>query len=355
MNDTEARKAKAKELSAKGYSFREIARLLKISRTTARNWIQGREKKKKNPPTMLNMTTEIEEMRQAAERINQIEFDDYEEPVEQIWNRAEREATRTINKIRAYSQFRWRAPGEHVFIAFISDQHIAHGTPVDLKAMREDAEIIRSTPNCYAILGGDGIDNHIKHRAAILAARCQPQDQYKLYDYYLQLLGDRVILMISGNHENWTSQHAGIDIVGNIAKDRRICYAPDVAYLDISVGTQDYTIAVRHQYRLNSSFNQTHSVKQWLRLGDREFDIGCIGHNHEHALESFVYRNKICWGCRPGSYQITSAYSRQHGFNNCVPTTPTFLLNGSKREIYGWPSIRSMLEANKAIKTLGIS
>src|SRR5262249_38888896 len=162
-----------------------------------------------------------------------------------------------------------------------------------------------------------------------------------LFEYYLTILGDKTLLMTSGNHENWTVALAGVDVLGRIAREHRVCYAPDVAYMEIGVGTQTYQIAVRHQYRFNSSFNQTHTVKQWLRLGEREWDIGCIGHHHEHAVESFVYRNKLRWGCRPGSYQITSAYSREGGFNRSIPTTPTFLIRGDRREITGFATLRA--------------
>lgn len=293
---------------------------------------------------------EVEAMRKAAEPYSPLDEDD--EPAETVWKREEERAARKIKKACDGSTFRWRAPGSHLLLAFVSDQHIAPGTPVDFKRMREDAELIRSTPNCYAVLGGDGIDGHIKHRAAILAARSTPEDQYKLYDYYLQLLGDRVLLMTSGNHENWSSQFAGVDVLARIARDRRVAYAPDEGFLEITVGRVSYKIAIRHQYRYNSSFNQTHAVKQWLRMGEQDFDIGCIGHHHDHAIESFVWRGQLRWGCRPGSYQITSAYSRQYGYNRSLPTTPAFLLRGDERQIDGFPTVRQAIATGEAMREI---
>jgi len=296
----------------------------------------------------------VDEMRAAVEKV-QGGFNDDDEPMSLVWQREEERAARKVRKAHESSQFRWRAPGPHLLLAFVSDQHIAPGTPVDFKSMREDAELIRSTPNCYAVLAGDGIDNHIKHKAAILAARSQPEDQLRLFEYYLQILGERSLLVISGNHDNWTTAFAGMDVLGRCVRDQRLAYAPDEAYLDIGVGTQSYTVGVRHQYRLNSTFNETHAVKQWLRLGEREFDIGCIAHHHTHATEDFTYRGKRHWGCRPGSYQITSAYSRQYGFNKSIPTTPTVLLRGDRRHITGFGSLRDALDAPKALCEMGIA
>ncbi len=294
---------------------------------------------------------EVEAMQRAAVEGG---YDD-DEPPELVWKREEEKAARKIRKAAEAGVFRWHAPGPHLLLSFVSDQHIAPGTPVDFKAMREDAELIRATPHCYAILGGDGIDNHIKHRAAVMAARSQPEDQYQLFEYYLRILADKSLLMVSGNHENWTTAFAGVDMLGRVARDQRLCYAPDEAFLEISVGTQTYRVAVRHQFRMNSSFNQTHAVKQWLRLGEREFDIGCIGHHHEHAVEAFVYRGKVCWGCRPGSYQITSAYSRAYGYNASIPTTPTFMIRGDRREITGFSTLRAALDFVRAAREIGIA
>jgi hypothetical protein len=295
---------------------------------------------------------DVAEMARAAQTHHEADDED-DEPAAAVWAREEERSARKIRKARENSTFRWRAPGPHLLLAFVSDQHIAPGTPVDFKAMREDAELIRATPHCYAVLGGDGVDNHLKHRAAVLAARSQPSDQYKLFEHYLGILGDRCLLAVSGNHDNWTNQFAGVDMMARIARDRRVWYAPDEGRLEVGVGAQTYAVAVRHQYRFNSTFNQTHTVKQWLRMGPGEFDVGCVGHHHEHALESFVYRGQLRWGCRPGSYQITSAYSREKGFNLSVPTTPAFLLRGDTHEVTGWPTLRQAVGSVRAVRELG--
>lgn len=347
---------KIAECSRRGISKAQAARELGIHRDTViRYWPHQFHEPKIAPNS--EPPQALEEMKQAASRAGVLSAysEDDEEPLDQVWKRAEVDSARRIRKAHEQSTFRWRAPGPHVLIAAISDQHIAPGTPVDFRAMREDAELVRSTPNCFAVLGGDGVDNHIKHQAAILAARSQPDDQFKLFEYYLQIFGDRILAMIGGNHEAWTVARAGVDILARIAKDNRICYSPDEAWLEITVGSQTYNVAVRHQFRMNSSFNQTHSVKQWLRLGPREFDLGIIGHHHEHAVESHVYRGREVWVCRPGSYQVTSAYSRQYGFNSSIPSTPTFLLRGDQRCIMGFSTLRTALSYLGAAREMGVA
>lgn len=290
----------------------------------------------------------VDEMRRAAEA-----SEDYDEPIDRVWRREEERSARAIRKALHAGTFRWESPHKSILLSFVSDMHIAPGTPCDFRRMREDAELIRDTPGCYAVLAGDQIDNHVKHRAAVLAARSQPEDQYKLFEYYLTILGPKLLVVTSGNHDDWTNHLAGVDVLGRIVRERRVFYHPDEAWLELKVGSQNYTVGVRHQYRFGSSFNQTHTVKQWLRLGPREFDLGVVGHHHEAAIEQVIYRDKFRWVARPGSYQVTSGYARQFGFNHAIPTCPTFLLHGDEHDITGWKSVRAMARSVRTVRELG--
>lgn len=232
-------------------------------------------------------------------------------------------------------------------IAAISDQHIAPGCPVDLKRAREDAERIRDTPGLFCVLGGDGVDNHIKHRSAMLAGR-DVGLQWELYEEYLAILGPKVLAIISGNHDHWTKQQAGVDMVARIAKRGGFCYAPHEAFLTVGLGSQSYKIGLRHQYRFNSQINQTHAVKRWYDMGAEAFDIGVVCHHHEPALEPFERHGLTRWAARPGSYQITSDYSRQYGYNDTRPTCPTFILFPDRRHIIGFVDLDSAAWALRA-------
>lgn len=264
------------------------------------------------------------------------------------WRAAERLNAERIQRAADGHNFKLTLDRGPVCVAFISDQHLAIDNTIDLVRMREDAEMIAATDGCYAILGGDLCDNHIKHRPGILAARSQPDDQWQFCEYYLEILAQKIIVLIDGNHDKWTDQIAGVDMLGWIAKRKRLHYAPDEARIDLTIGKTLYKLAVRHQYRFNSSLNLLHTVKRWWAHGEGPFDIGCIGHHHESAIESFRFHGQQIWGCRPGSYQITSGYSRQYGFNSTVPRAPSFILYPDERRILGFPDIRDALKTLKA-------
>ena len=261
-------------------------------------------------------------------------------PIAERWRQAEEENGRRIEYAKLRGRFSASFDEPVIGLSFISDQHIAPGTPVDMQRMREDAELIRDTPGLYACLGGDGVDNHIKHRSAIMAARSQPHDQWQLFEWYLEIFAPKIVAMISGNHDKWTDEIGGVDMLSRIAESQKLFYAPSEAVGELRVGETTYRVGLRHQYRMNSSFNQTHAVKQWFRMGTEAWDIGCIGHHHEASIECFVGQGLRRWACRPGSYQIRSSYSHQYGYNDAEPTCPTFLLYARSRRIIGFADLR---------------
>jgi len=270
--------------------------------------------------------------------------DDYDP--DKAWASAEKRGRKAIRKAVNNGVFDVSFEKGPIAISVISDQHIAPGSTCDFERLREDAELIRDTPGFYAVFGGDGVDNHIKHRSALIHAQSSPDQQWKLFDHYLQLFGDKILTIISGNHDAWTTQIGGVDFLGEIAKQNKICYAPAEARLNISVAGQEYKMMVRHQSgRFNSSLNQTHAVKRHYEYGTDLFDIGVICHHHEAACEAFIRHGLKRYAARPGSYQILSPYAHQYGYSRAIPTCPTFILFPKERRMIGFDDVKDAVWA----------
>ena len=270
--------------------------------------------------------------------------DDYD-PVK-AWESAEKRGRKAIRKAINNGVFDVNFEKGPIAISVISDQHIAPGSTCNFERLREDAELIRDTPGFYAVFGGDGVDNHIKHRSALIHAQSSPDQQWKLFDHYLQLFGDKILTIISGNHDAWTAQIGGVDYLGKIAEQNKICYAPAEARLNISVAGQEYKMMVRHQTgRFNSSLNQTHAVKRHYEYGTDLFDIGVICHHHEAACEAFIRHGLKRYAARPGSYQILSPYAHQYGYSRAIPTCPTFILFPEERRMIGFDDVKDAVWA----------
>lgn len=263
---------------------------------------------------------------------------------EEQWRDCEEDSARRIkdyrDKIRFSIDFEATDPGLPIGVSFISDQHISPGNLIDFRRMREDAELVAETPGLYACLGGDGVDNHIVIPSATLAARSQPQEQWQLYNWYLGIFAHKIMAMISGNHDAWTDKKAGVDMVHWLAQRNRICYSPFEARMTATVGGHPYKIAFRHRYRFSSSLNITHAVKRWWDMGEEDFDVGVICHEHEPEVNSFHRHGLERWAGRPGAYQVGSSFVREFGWNQTAPTCPTFILYPGTREMTGFNDVR---------------
>lgn len=265
---------------------------------------------------------------------------EYETDPAELWRRAEGITARDVAKTAVERFVDITIPDDRpIGISFASDQHIATRGPVQLRAMREDAELVARTPGLYAVLGGDGPDNHIRHLAAMIAAGSKVSEQWTLYDHYLGMFGEKILAVISGNHDDWTPDVAGVNKVSDLARQHKLHYSPDEVILRLTLPEQSYRLAIRHQYRMNSSFNLTHACKQWLRMGMDDWDVGIVCHHHDAAVEPFMHHGVQRWGARPGSYQVTSGYSRRYGYNHSRPTCPTFILYPAERRIMGFVDV----------------
>ena len=234
---------------------------------------------------------------------------------------------------------------KYIGIGFIADIHLGNDG-VLYRLAEAHGELIAKTDNCYAVLGGDAIDNFINQKIlpAMLASTTSPKGEIYLLEKYLSFFGDNIMAMISGNHERWTKEITGLDFISGIAKDNKIMYSPEDFFITVKLGEIEYEIYIRHKYRFNSSFNQTHSVKQMLRLSDYTFDIGVVCHHHEPAIETGIWKQKKRVYIRPGSYKIADTFSRKIGFNKAVAIMPFVVLDPFKKNMTAIDSIEEGVE-----------
>lgn len=231
-----------------------------------------------------------------------------------------------------------------VGVAFFTDGHIGSGG-TDMERMEYDAKIARETDGLYVIQGGDAVDNFIfpKMMRPAMEAPLTPGKQYDLAEHYLEMFGDSILAMISGNHDQWTDRVAGIDVLGRLAKRRRILYDPDEFLITLKLAGQEYRVLIRHKAPFNSSINLTHVCKQLLRMGRYEVDpdIIALGHHHTPELDFFPYKGENRLAIRTGSYKVIDDYSRQHAFANGGYMVPTAILYPGRREIIGMPTLEA--------------
>lgn len=260
---------------------------------------------------------------------------------EELWARVEQTTAEAIirNEGSRWAQINMKGD-RHIGIAFASDQHIGNAY-TDHARMREDAEMIRNTPNCYVIHAGDFIDNFVidKPRPA-MKAQIPPGLQWKLCSHYLSMFGDDILAVVAGNHDLWTKGMTDYDPLAAQVKETGALYHAHELNLRIRVGQVFYHVSVRHKRRGNSSLNPARVVKKMWEDGEHDFDIGVVGHHHTPVIEPFTRHGLERWAIRPGAYKMIDSFSEMIGFQAERATCPLAILSPDSRSIQVFSDLR---------------
>lgn len=265
------------------------------------------------------------------------------EPEESFLARVLTETEREVNhkKTERYVTVRI-ASDKPIAFSISSDWHLSAKSATDVKGLLAYADAIGKTPGAYAVAVGDMIDNPIKHKPQNVTGI---PDDLRLLDIALARFNGKLLGMTSGNHDDWTKALVGVDSLKPMAERHRLHYAPDelvwlVEIVDPNQAdhvTARWVVATRHQYRRHSNLNTTHACWRWLEDEINNWpndgkgasllpDIIAIGHNHCASVEARSTQRGTVIGCRMGSWQYTSSFTRAKGYTLAPPTAPTIIL-----------------------------
>lgn len=112
--------------------------------------------------------------------------------------------------------------------------------------------------NDYVVFLGDVLDNAIVDSVSdIYEQTMNPEQALYAFTEILDICKDRVIGVVSGNHEERTRRRVGVDLLAVVCKERNIAYSQDILVLDIAVGEGanrgskrrvQYTVVCGHGY-----------------------------------------------------------------------------------------------------------
>jgi len=240
-----------------------------------------------------------------------------------------------------------------ILVTNLSDLHLENKF-CDRRRALEDIRLIRDTEGAFALFGGDGIDNFIKHQSAMISAECTPAQAFAMLEYYLSEGGGKVIGGISGNHEFWSKGFAGIDYLTQIFGRLRIAYSPHRLRIRLKVNAHEYRIELRHSYRFKSSINLSNQFLRMWEHSDWEWDMGMVGHTHDGPfVVPFTRHSGERWGGLAGSYKVFDDHSEQWGFNASYPSSPAFVLFPRHKEVVAFKDLRRGIATLKAIRESG--
>lgn len=185
---------------------------------------------------------------------------------------------------------------------------------VDYAQQLQDSKVIRDTPNLYAVLGGDGLENFIAGRLMHANLESYPQQlQWDLFVDYVRIIKESLLCMVSGNHEWRSKLFTGNDILANLARDLKILYDPEEYILNLKVGGVTYKVIVRHRFKGYSQYHDTHAHMKYFRFQE-PYDVLMMGHIHKAAYIGFQHKYGFSVAFNAGSYMLRADYGLGEGF-----------------------------------------
>lgn len=176
----------------------------------------------------------------------------------------------------------------------LADLHIGDMS-CDYKAILEELEYIKNTPNCYCVLDGDLMDTAIASSIGdTYASTHNPMEQLQECVNLFAPISNKILAVVGGNHENRVYRSDGIDITQLMCHQLGIAdrYSPTTALIYLRFGDNN-----KHR-KLCYSIYMTHGAGGGRKEGGKinrladlativDADIYISGHTHLPA----VFRN----------------------------------------------------------------
>lgn len=243
--------------------------------------------------------------------------DERPDPAE-VWARAEAEWRRTAETRERQRSQEIVFPRGPACLVFMADLHLG-SAGTNYPKLRDECELARSIPNSGVFLVGDLVDNFILGWCMSIRThtRISIPDEWVLAEHVLDILGPRLVACVAGNHDQWTTKAAGVDLLRDlVGRVRRgVIYDTDDALVTVRVGAASWRLRARHKFKGSSIYNAIHGQGRAARW-DGDADIYVGAHTHPGALYGTLnVGERRVLGAQLGAYKEADAYARREGFS----------------------------------------
>jgi len=190
---------------------------------------------------------------------------------------------------------------ESAEIHTFADLHIGDAF-CDIQHIRERIDYVKNTPNAFAILNGDIMNNATKTSVSdSYAEQLTPMQQLESFTTLFEPIKDKILCITNGNHENRTYIKEGIDLTGVAAQQLGLLdrYSKTACALFVKIG-QRRVPSGRKLVPVVYSFYVTHGSgggrkegSKIIRLADMANVIDCDIYIHSHTHLPMMMRNSF--------------------------------------------------------------
>lgn len=238
---------------------------------------------------------------------------------------------------------------DSIEIYTLADWHIGDKY-CNISEIKDTLNYIKNTPNAYAILNGDLMNNATKQSVSdCYAEEMKPQEQLQTLCDLIEPIKNKVLFITQGNHEARTYKTDGIDLTAIMAKQLGIYdkYARVGGVLFLRFGEDR-----KHHRRMCYTFYITHGSGGGKKEGGKAnglcdlasiVDTDIYIHAHTHlpmVIKENFYRldNKNSCVTEIEKLFVNSAatlsyggYGQQFKFKPANTTSPIIYLDGHKK------------------------
>lgn len=204
-----------------------------------------------------------------------------------------------------------------IVLLLAGDLHLG-SVHTDYDAFREMVVFVKETPGAYVIFNGDLVDNFDSLSGKLIKAGIDsqlvpPAAQRDVYDALIDELGDRILSVTIGNHEEFSV----IDGFLNAGRRNKVPIGLNRITLNLKVNNSwGIKIAVIHKADGYSHINPNHANRREQHAHYPDADVVVVGHTHTPAIQTLSHpkdgelREVIF--VQTGSFKSADAYTYKH-------------------------------------------
>lgn len=243
----------------------------------------------------------------------------------QEFNRAKKSLSRRLENVS------YESDAKYVALLGISDIHYGNAN-VNMEYVERLLDFVKNNERAYCFLNGDILDNwvEISPKGGHYEQTVNPSLQKEIMVHKLEPIKDKIIAIVTGNHEARSSKAGEINPTEQMAIELGIPYLGAGGRINLKLNDNEYKLHIRHKYQYNSTFNPCHACGRLIEQLDSEADIVCIGHHHDPAVEVRFKAGKQRSLLRFGSSMPSTMYSESLGFDKTPLKAPTLVLSGEE-------------------------
>lgn len=195
----------------------------------------------------------------------------------------------------------------------LGDLHmLSWGTDYD--SLVQITDEILSLEGVYIAALGDFLQMSINLRSVLEVSdnALPPAAQEMFLESWLEEIYPKVAFATWDNHSVIRGEkQAGTSAYSTIFK-RRCVYFNGIGHVNLTVGSQTYSIAASHKFRGSSYLNPTHSQSRYIRMEAPDKDIVMSADSHIPAVAQYAEGQGWHTVMNSGTLQTNSGYAKRH-------------------------------------------